>query len=656
MSSRVGQRIGALAAALLLAACTSSPPLSVRPADPQRVRRERQVNALTSRTPSQQTRIVLRRHDLDQAFAADPAGSIARLHELATGDLARSDLLFALSELSFLFAAQQMQAGRDPRLRGSSPGKRRRTVARAPAERATLRASARAHYLACAVYAWAFLFAERERDEVSLLDPRARLAADLYKHALAAAFTREAGYVELRAGLFALPFGTLQIDFDPGVLVWGERHLTELLPVASFEVRGLRNRYRQRGIGAPLVARAELIDPGRGPATLELQEILVPATALLRFDEPRTQLRGTRLLGRLQLYRGREKSSIELAGREVPLEIDPTAALAATLEVSGVWSGQLSAFLGRALDVERPPRLFALEPHRRGKIPVVFVHGTNSHPARFADMANDLRAHPRIRERFSFWFFAYDSGNPILHSGMELRRALREAVSGLRAREAHPCLGEMVVIGHSQGGLVAKLTAIDSGTRFWDSIARRPFEEVELRPRTRELLREAVFIEPLPFVERLVFIATPHRGSFLASPRIVRRVASRLIQLPADLVEVGSDLAGLAESASAELRIARMATSLDNMSPGNVFIQTLGEIPVVPGVAVNSIVAVRGSGPPEQGHDGVVRFSSAHFPAAESELIVRSGHSTQNHPHTINEVLRILRLHAEGARCSGVAP
>ena len=239
---------------------------------------------------------------------------------------------------------------------------------------------------------------------------------------------------------------------------------------------------------------------------------------------------------------------------------------------------------------------------------------------------------------------------------MRLRRALRDAVTRLDSLEERSCLDDMVVIGHSQGGLVAKLTAIDSGTRFWDNIARRPFDQVELRPETRELLSEAVFVEPLPSVERLVFIATPHRGSFLASPRLVRRLVSRLIQLPADLVEVGSDLAGLAESASAELRIARMATSLDNMSPGNVFIQTLAEIPVVPGVAVSSIVAVRGSGPPERGNDGVVRFSSAHFPAAESELIVRSGHSTQNHPHSINEVLRILRLHAEGSRCGALAP
>ena len=39
----------------------------------------------------------------------------------------------------------------------------------------------------------------------------------------------------------------------------------------------------------------------------------------------------------------------------------------------------------------------------------------------------------------------------------------------------------MVVIGHSQGGLLAKMTAIDSGTELWDTISQRPLDELILR-------------------------------------------------------------------------------------------------------------------------------------------------------------------------------
>ena len=65
-----------------------------------------------------------------------------------------------------------------------------------------------------------------------------------------------------------------------------------------------------------------------------------------------------------------------------------------------------------------------------------------------------------------------------------------------------------------------------------------------------------------------------------------------------------------------------------------------------------------GDGPAEEGNDGVVEYVSAHLDGAASELVVRSGHSTQSHPHTIEEIRRILLLHAdervEGARVSGL--
>jgi hypothetical protein len=82
------------------------------------------------------------------------------------------------------------------------------------------------------------------------------------------------------------------------------------------------------------------------------------------------------------------------------------------------------------------------------------------------------------------------------------------------------------------------------------------------------------------------------------------------------------------------------------MSPRHPFIRGLQEIPVAPSIEAHSIIAVKGTGPAEQGNDGVVAYESAHIDAAESELVVRSPHSCQGNPHTIEEVRRILRLHA----------
>ena len=57
----------------------------------------------------------------------------------------------------------------------------------------------------------------------------------------------------------------------------------------------------------------------------------------------------------------------------------------------------------------------------------------------------------------------------------------------------------------------------DSGTRFWDAFTDVPFEKIDVSPETRALIQRAVFFEPQPFVRRVVFIATPHRGSFRVS-------------------------------------------------------------------------------------------------------------------------------------------
>ena len=89
----------------------------------------------------------------------------------------------------------------------------------------------------------------------------------------------------------------------------------------------------------------------------------------------------------------------------------------------------------------------------------------------------------------------------------------------------------MVVIGHSQGGLLTKMAAVNSGDRFWNTAFRKPPEELEVSPESREMLKRALFIKPVPSVKRLVFIATPHAGSYVAGNRASHYVAS-LVRLP----------------------------------------------------------------------------------------------------------------------------
>ena len=201
----------------------------------------------------------------------------------------------------------------------------------------------------------------------------------------------------------------------------------------------------------------------------------------------------------------------------------------------------------------------------------------------------------------------------------------------------------MVIIGHSQGGLLTRLTAVDSGTVFWDSLFAVPPEGLRISPESRAALERSLFFKPLPFVRRVVFLSTPHGGSFLISTW-VSNLLQRLITLPFALL---SPLEEIFDQDPSALRVAgmkeRIPRSTDNMSPNSTFIRTLGSLPLSPAVTAHSIIAVANpEAPRERWDDGVVSYQSAHIPGVASELVVHSAHSSQDNPAAIEEIRRIL--------------
>ena len=139
-----------------------------------------------------------------------------------------------------------------------------------------------------------------------------------------------------------------------------------------------------------------------------------------------------------------------------------------------------------------------IQPYRTGKIPVVFVHGTVSSPATWAEMLNTLLGDRQLRERYRFWLFLYTTGKPIALSAARLRGALKEIVSTLDPSGTNPALNQMVVIGHSQGGLLTRLMVVESGDETWRRVVGKKFEEFELKDELSELLRQSFFLNPCP--------------------------------------------------------------------------------------------------------------------------------------------------------------
>jgi len=603
-----------------LSAC--APPIGVSRVGTRAVYRSFAANALSADRPSEWTRNTANSWGLLTRFDADPEGVLRQLRDIVTSGRGGRAELFALGELSFL---QGERTGMRP------------------------------YYLAAAVFAYAFLFPKEPQEQPGEFDPRARIAADVYNEAIIKAFRAAGGRtVRLAPGTYPLPFGEVEVEMDPSCLAWGDRELVDFVPVAELAVHGLRNRYRLPGIGAPLAART-VPRPGVDVAwSLVGPRTRVATTALLRFFEVHEGIVSGRLRGTLEIYSASNAETATVEGRTVPLEIEETATIAAQLADSPMWKRELWGFLGRAPTGDTLPILASTMPYQPGRIPVVFVHGTASSPGRWADMANDLLADPWIREHYQLWFFMYDTGNPIAYSGLLLRDKLTDVVARLDPNARDSCLRHMVLIGHSQGGLLAKLTAIDTGDRLWNAISRVPLADVPASEEFRIQLGRALFIQPLPFVRRVVFIATPHRGSFRTGAWLNGFVRF-LFRMPVNLVEMSRETIAAGTGVFYAARTtARLPTAAENMTPGNPFLEGLAGIPVAAGVAYHSIIAVQGSGPADQGHDGVVAYRSAHLDGAASELVVRSSHSCQAEPATIQEVRRILHVHGDALEAAGL--
>ena len=67
----------------------------------------------------------------------------------------------------------------------------------------------------------------------------------------------------------------------------------------------------------------------------------------------------------------------------------------------------------------------------------------------------------------------------------------------------------LVLIGHSQGGLLVKTMVVDTGTKLWDNVSSVPFEQLKLSDTSRKLLQESLVVKPLPFVRRVIFVCSP---------------------------------------------------------------------------------------------------------------------------------------------------
>jgi pimeloyl-ACP methyl ester carboxylesterase len=426
------------------------------------------------------------------------------------------------------------------------------------------------------------------------------------------------------------PQGEFVLTYKPDPRPEWNPALYDFTPADEFDVGGkyVTERTTRDGIGAPIVAvEREESKNARGEAAPS--RIYRTVTAIAQF-------RGDRCV--LEFYDPLDKETVSFDGRTTPLAADFTVPLAVMLAQTDPGKHEV----WRVLNPEKyayTARIERLQPYNPNKTVVLVIHGLKDSQATWTPMINRLRGDPVIRKHYQFWFYSYPTGYPFPYSAAVLRQELDEV------EKQFPHLKPMVVIGHSMGGCISRVLLTDSGNELWMKIFGRLPDEVPLSPKVREYFRQELFFRHRPEIGRVIFIASPLRGSNMATG-IISSLANMLIREPTLSSQASEEMLHLTSIKEEELKPMRRANSVDSLSPKSRFLHAMNEIPMTPSVPYDTIIGDRGRGDSPNSSDGVVPYWSSHMKGAESEHIVPSDHNAHQNPEAIADVLRILKAHA----------
>ncbi len=489
------------------------------------------------------------------------------------------------------------------------------------------------HFFHAASFAWLDM-----EQQVSEGNPFVGRAGEIYRSSLIALIDEGQRYQRLD------PSRGLRIQTADGWSVIpmvfhgfprADKDFHELISVGEYCTKQLNTLHQCDGLGVPAIA----VHHREPSECFQRKQQPFAATLVLRTTPggPEGQPTSTTL----ELYDPLRTSTATVCGRPVPLANDISAPIARAL--STTTRNYVQEFL-RPGSTPDEPGLFMLEPFQPGKIPIVFVHGLLSDRLTWANVANEIQSRPELMERYQLWGFEYPTGGPFLKSATLLRRQLEQLRVHFDPQRTDCALTQVVLVGHSLGGLISKLQVTHSGVCLWKGISNRPFENIIMDQSTRVELGESLFFEPSPMIARVIFMGTPHRGSAWAQ-RPIGRIGSLLVEEPAIAKAAHQQLLRDNPGAFSREFTRRVPTSVDLLQPMSPLLKAVDSLPIDSRVVFDSII---GNGHWMLGNgdsDGVVPVSSAHIDGAASETFVQARHSKiPQDPAAIEALCRILQI------------
>ncbi len=581
--------------------------------------------------PSERTQQLLRRYVLDKTYETDPLTVLKVLKGQCRGKPALTEV-HALAELAQIEGDWISRVGK--------------------------REEANRMYATAVLHSYQFLFDDQLDLFRNAYDPQFRSISDIYNRSLESLVKGLIDQGELIVGNEVSVEGideTLNLKINVQGR-WSDQAFERFELVSNFEVEGLENEYRTYGLGVPMIAVRKQQEQLNANEKYYPPGLSLPLTAFMQVTPEKIRLTGgstKTIQAELKLIDPLQQTMVTVNGRRAPLESDISTPMAYYLN-DPILNSNLFATLA-LLDANFAKNfqgLYMLEPYDPDKIPVVMIHGFWSSPTTWLQMFNDLRASKDIRDHYQFWFYMYPTGQPFWITAAQAREDLATARRELDPNNRSSALDQMVLVGHSMGGLVARMQVIDSGPDFWNLVTDEPFSDVQGEPESLEKLKNVFSFEANPSVKRVITIATPHQGSFFAN-RTTSWLSHKAFTLPQLSRSEHEKLMSQNQDIFGKTEFGQVKTSVDSITPGAPFIEVLNEKPFAEGVGIHNIYGRLSSSSlftnarnrSDKG-DGVVSLESATAIDAISQLEVDAEHvDVHQDPKTILEVRRILVDH-----------
>ena len=511
-------------------------------------------------------------------------------------------------------------------------------------------------WLEAARYSYAYLFFSGRSPAERALEDRLTQVRDYYNYATeqtASMVFQQVRNRALEGADYRSPVQvrgwTIRTDFDRLQLTGIPR---QLVSAAAVSFAGMRTTYRRDGFGAELVMvmeGASLAAPLEGkvdasaPVFSEMPAI--NTTALLHFSGQTLEevLAGGDI--RLEAWSPEGTSTVELQGQQVPLAGNFTAAYGLWLAQSGFARESLRTLFGRGAGI-REPHIYLMQPYDPNRRIIFMLHGLGSSPEAWVNLANEIMGDAEMRRHYQVWSVYYPTNAPIALNRYTVSTAFNQTLDHFDPKRRAVATHDMVFIGHSMGGVIARLMLSDSGQTLWNDAVQRFNLRGERLQKVQARLGPLLRFTPQPNVERAIFLASPHQGTQVASDRLGRLIG-RLVRLPLTILgkfeEVFLMLQDTGEPGS-KPKTPRIGTSIDNLKASDPFIRASSSLPLARGLKYHSIIARnKAEGELADSSDGLVPYWSAHLDGALSEKVIVSGHSVQETPEAVLEVRRILR-------------